>query len=230
MRNRYISNVAFIDLLFNLILGFTFLFLVAFLLINKPDKTEDVEQKAEFLLVMFWQDGHEGDVDIWVDTPNGLVNYVSPTVGAVHLDKDDLGRRNDWYYNAVGIKEYININREIVTFRAKQAGDYVVNAHYYSAKKTNSSEDIQVPATVTIEFMRLNPFQLIESQERILHKQGDEATFYRFSITPEGFVRNVNYVPKSLVTINKPTYDPTIVRQDENDAKIEYESNMHGGF
>lgn len=216
MRNRFISNVAFIDLLFNLILGFTFLFLVAFLLINKPEKTADVEQKAEFLLVMYWQDNHVGDIDIWVDTPNGMVNYVSPTVGAVHLDKDDLGRRNDWYYNAVGIKEYISINREIVTFRAKQPGDYVVNAHYYSGKEYNSSEDKIVPANVTIEFMRLNPFFLIESQERTLYKQGDEATFYRFSITPEGYIRNVNYVPKDLVSVQKPS------------ASSYSESSMHG--
>ena len=44
---KYSSNLAFVDLLFNLILGFVFLFVVSFLLINDPTKKDNVEEKKE---------------------------------------------------------------------------------------------------------------------------------------------------------------------------------------
>lgn len=74
MDRRYVSNLAFIDLLFNLILGFVMLFLISFLLINNPAKTSEIEYKAEIMIVMSWQDDHEGDIDLWVETPNGKVS------------------------------------------------------------------------------------------------------------------------------------------------------------
>lgn len=201
MKSRYISNLAFIDLLFNLILGFVFLFLVAFLLINKPEKTADVEKKAEFMITMFWQDEHEGDIDLWVETPHGVVNYINPTLGAVHLDKDDLGLRNDWYYDTKGVKRHILINREIVTFRALQAGKYIVNAHYYSNEPINTPQ--QGPARVTVEITRLNPFFIHHTSTHELTTQGDEKTFIRFTMTPNGIIKDENFLPKSLVTIKR---------------------------
>ena len=73
------------------------LFLISFLLINNPAKTSEIEYKAEIIVVMSWQDDHEGDIDLWVETPNGKVSYINPVAGHVHLDKDDLGIRNDYY-------------------------------------------------------------------------------------------------------------------------------------
>ena len=218
MKVRYFSSLAFIDLLFNLILGFTFLFLVAFLLINKPEKTADVEKKAEFMITMFWQDDHEGDIDLWVDTPHGIVNYINPSLGAVHLDKDDLGKRNDWYYDVKGNKQYILINREIVTFRALQAGKYIINAHYYSSQPIQTPE--QGPARVTVEITQLNPFFIHHTSTHTLNEEGDEKTFIRFTMTPEGFITNENFLPKKLVTISRT----------QMNAPATQSADMHGGF
>ena len=52
MNARYNSNLAFVDLLFNLILGFAFLFIVAFFLINDPTEDKDVEAKVEYMIIM----------------------------------------------------------------------------------------------------------------------------------------------------------------------------------
>ena len=61
----YNSNLAFIDLLFNLILGFVFLFIVSFILINEPTKKEGIEQKAEFMIIMNWDSDHNKDIDLF---------------------------------------------------------------------------------------------------------------------------------------------------------------------
>ena len=64
MNNKYNSNLAFIDLLFNLILGFVFLFIVSFLMINEPDKKSEVEQKAEYMIVLDWDHSKDIDMDL----------------------------------------------------------------------------------------------------------------------------------------------------------------------
>ena len=200
MDRRYVSNLAFIDLLFNLILGFVMLFLISFLLINNPAKTSEIEYKAEIMIVMSWQDDHEGDIDLWVETPNGKVSYINPVAGHAHLDKDDLGVRNDYYTLPNGEVEKIYLNREIITLRALQPGDYVVNAHYYSSPSISSEQyGTRIPAEVKIEVLRLNPFQIIFSDGKTLDAKGQEETFVRFTLDAEGTATKINRLPKRLV-------------------------------
>ena len=94
----YNSNLAFIDLLFNLILGFVFLFIVSFILINEPTKKEGIEQKAEFMIIMNWDSDHNKDIDLWMEGPTGKVGFTSLEQGNMFLDRDDLGHRNDSYF------------------------------------------------------------------------------------------------------------------------------------
>jgi hypothetical protein len=211
MKNKYISTLALTDLLFNLILGFVFLFLISFLLINKPEKTADVEKKAEMIVIMHWEDMHEADIDLWVQTPHGTVNFVQPTRGNVFLDKDDLGTRNDWYWKPNGELEVVRINREVVTFRALEVGDYTINAHYYSSAPAvfpkqlveegwlKENPSMRGPANVTVEVIRLNPFYIVHTSSHILEEKGAQKTFINFELDDLGVVRNINYLPKNLI-------------------------------
>ena len=47
---RYRSSFGFIDLLFNLLVGFVFLFMLAFMLINPVAKKETIKPKAEYFI------------------------------------------------------------------------------------------------------------------------------------------------------------------------------------
>ena len=47
---RYRSSFGFIDLLFNMLIGFVFLFMLAFLLINPVAKKETIKPKAEYFI------------------------------------------------------------------------------------------------------------------------------------------------------------------------------------
>ncbi|MCU7856707.1 MAG: hypothetical protein KZQ79_13620, partial [Candidatus Thiodiazotropha sp. (ex Lucinoma borealis)] len=53
----------FTDLLFNALLAFTFLFLVALMFLNPPAKTGIINPKADFLISVTWADNSPDDID-----------------------------------------------------------------------------------------------------------------------------------------------------------------------
>ena len=131
MQRKYHTNLPFLDLLFNILIGFVFLFIVSFLLINPIAKRADIEVKAEFLITVFWPDNLEDDVDIYVEDPIGnLVWFKSREPGLMHLDRDDLGKKNDEIVTAAGTILFPE-NREIVTLRGVIPGEYIINIHMY---------------------------------------------------------------------------------------------------
>ena len=71
--NRFFSSTAFIDLLFNIIVGVAFLFMIAFLLINPVSKKNDVESKADYLIILTWDNKSHDDIDLWIRDPVGKV-------------------------------------------------------------------------------------------------------------------------------------------------------------
>ncbi len=127
--DRYKSTIGFTDMLFNILVGFAFLFMIAFLLIKPEAKKEDFERKAEFIVTMEWDHDAADDIDLYVSDPmGGIVSFRHPTINLMHLDKDDLGSRNDTVM-VNGRATTISINREVVTIRGYQRGEYIVNAH-----------------------------------------------------------------------------------------------------
>ena len=75
-RKTRIRTEPFTDLLFNTLLGFTFLFFITVLFINPISKIGNVNMKAEYIVTVDWKDSLPDDVDIWVQDPNCLL-YTS---------------------------------------------------------------------------------------------------------------------------------------------------------
>ena len=132
---RYKSTIAFTDLLFNILVGFAFLFIIAFLLIKPEAKKQDFERKAEFVVVMEWDKGAHGDIDLYVQDPTGAqCSFRFPVANFMHLDKDDLGASNDTVTNADGSTTTVRINREVITIRGIIEAEYIINPQYYSMR------------------------------------------------------------------------------------------------
>jgi len=198
MRRSSPIGVGFTDLLFNALLGFVVMFVLAFLMINPVARTGAVDAKAEFLVTLSWPDGRSEDVDLYVEDPAGnLVWFRQREAGLMHLDRDDLGRSNDVI--RVAGREIVNpLNQEIVSIRGIHPGEYVVNLHLYRA----APEAPPVPATVKVE--KLNPkVEVVFYGEIVLGRPSEERTAVRFSVRADGDVADVNQLAKALVPLRR---------------------------
>ena len=187
----------FTDLLFNALLGFVFMFLIAFMLINPISDTGKVDPKAEVLITVTWPDGHPDDIDLYVEDPNGgVVWYHVKEAGLMHLDRDDRGNYRDTI-TVDGKKINNPLNQETVTIRGIIPGEFVINIHHYLA---NGTED--VPVEVKVE--KLNPeVTLVFYTTLQLDHKGQELTAARFTMDADGQISDVNRRPKTLVRSRK---------------------------
>jgi hypothetical protein len=196
MRRRQPQALGFTDLLFNALLAFAIMFILAYLLINPIAKTGAVDNKAEFLITMTWPDYRREDVDLHVLDPAGHhVWYRQREAGLMHLDRDDLGLRSDTI--VVDGREVVNpLNQEVVSIRGILPGEYVVNVHLYRA-----AGEPTVPVTVKVE--KINPtVEVLYYGTVELTFRGEERTATRFTVRPDGSVTDVNSLPKRIVPRN----------------------------
>ena len=211
---RFKSSLGFIDLLFNILLGFAFLFIIAFLLIKPEAKKKDFDRRAEFVIILEWDHEAPDDLDLYVQDPtNDKVSFRLPIANYMHLDKDDLGMRNDTIINADGTTSTVKINREVVTIRGIIAGEYIINAHYYSTRVYNGSQlepdertvdyrnKPQRDLTVKIELHKVTPYSVLWAGEKKFTHRGQEETFLRFRLDADGnIIPPFTFEPKEFVT------------------------------
>ncbi len=183
----------FTDLLFNALLGFTYLFLLAIMFMNPVAKKGIIDPKAEYIITVAWPDNNPDDIDTWVEDPKGnVVWFRNREAGLIHLDRDDRGTANDTI-EVNGTKIQNPLNQEVVTIRGVVPGEYVVNLHYY-ATETGS------PVRATVKIAKVNPaLEIVYYGETILNEKGDEKTAVRFSIDEGGSVGSISHIEKSIV-------------------------------
>ena len=194
LKERHRSD-PFTDLLFNALLGFTFLFLVAILFMNPEAKSGIIDPKAEYIITVTWEDNSPDDIDTWIEDPDGnVIWFRNPQAGLLHLDRDDRGMVNDFI--TVNGEEIVNpLNQEVVTIRGVVKGEYVVNIHYYATETSR-------PVDVTVRLDKVNPkLEVIYYDTVTIEQKGDERTVLRFKIGREGKISDINFLPKSIVTI-----------------------------
>jgi len=210
---KYKSTIGFTDLLFNILVGFAFLFIIAFLLIKPEAKKKDFDRNAEFVVIMEWDKEAKGDIDLYVEDPLGAkCSFRQVVANFMHLDKDDLGSANDTVVNADGTVSTVKINREVITIRGIIAGEYVINAHYYSERDysnidnrvemgTSSRKKKSKEVTVKIELHKVNPYTIMWVGEKRFLGKGQEETFVRFRLDKDGKVLSpFTFEKKDFVT------------------------------
>lgn len=198
IKRLYGCNTSFLDLLFNMLLAFAALFVMAFALINlnKDQNKNNTESKAEFIIYISWPDDFDNDVDTYVEDPDGnLVCFTRREDGLMHLDRDDLGLSNDNIQLQSGqIIKYPH-NKEMVTLRGALEGEYCINVHAYRFRDDR-------PCVVTVQLDKLNPtYKLILIEKVTLNKNGDEKTVVRFKLNKKGEILSTNNMQKSLLSV-----------------------------
>lgn len=189
---QFRSTDPFIDLLFNALLGFTFLFLVSVMFINPDARKGRIDLKAEYIISVTWPDQMADDIDIWVQDPIGeTVSYLRKDAGWLHLDRDDRGEINDTII-VDGQELVYPINQEVVTIRGIIPGEYTVNLYYYKAAQPE-------PVEALVKVEKVNPsLKTVYVRRLLLNRQDDEQTVVRFSLDEHAQIRDINQLQKRL--------------------------------
>ena len=192
-KRRHSETDPFTDLLFNALLGFTFMFLIAVFFLNPPTQTGEIPAKAEYIVTATWESGRPDDVDLWVQGPGGdTVWYLHPEAGLMNLDRDDRGLINDEMI-VDGMRVTNELNQEVVTIRGRAPGEYIVNLQYYASQTGQ-------PIVADVVVSRVNPrLQIVFKDQITLDYPGQERTAVRFTVDADGSVSHVNTLPKSIV-------------------------------
>lgn len=189
---------AFTDLLFNALVGFAFMFFIAFAMINPVAETGKIDTEVEILITVRWPDGNEDDIDVYVEDPVGnIVWYHEREAGLMHLDRDDRGQFKDVIL--VNGEEIENpLNQETVSVRGLMNGEYVVNVVHFIATSTD-------PVPVTVKIEKMNPsVRVVYYGEVMLNRTGEEVTVARFTLDDDEII-DLNNRPKGLVELTRQT-------------------------
>lgn len=190
---KFSSNLAFVDLLFNLLVGFTSLLLLAFLFINPIADEGKIDPVTKLLVIMTWPDESAADVDLWMRGPDGAVcGYVGKDKGYMILERDDLGMTNDALH-IDGETVYIKRNIESLSVTKLLKGEFVINVHNYShgfEPYGGYLDEKQYPIPVEIKLIQMNPFKLLFVKKVNLEYR-EEKTIVSFEVTEDEKVRDI---------------------------------------
>lgn len=184
---RRALSIGYLDALFILLLA-----LLILMMPKQPVQTSPIDEKAEFLVELTWDDEAVSDIDLWFRGPDGAVVYYSnKQAGLWSLDRDDLGDRNDTQTNPDGTVTVIKVNREVLTMRGWVPGRYTVNVFSFSFRD-------EAPITATVRLVRLNPFVEEFERQLVFETKGQELTVASFTLDDEGRVSDLSYEPVVL--------------------------------
>ena len=192
-RYPFRTGPVFRDMLYLLSLSFAVLLIYALIQIHPPAKKSEIERKAEFLIILEWDERSAVDVDLWVmDPQENIVWFQQKTGGFLHLDKDDLGHRNDTIM-IDGKEKIIYLNREVVTIRGIVPGEYITNVHAYRKLE-------KAPVNGYVRLLKLNPYVEYATEYFVLKNEGDEITVFRFNVNKDGYVTDMNQDRHKFIT------------------------------
>lgn len=172
--------VPFIDTIFMFLLVFV---MIVSLLKAKSDKEDSSyqQQNAAYLISLTWEGN--ADLDLWGKDPAGHIVGFSRREGGdgslMSLNRDCLGAGT----SEVGPDgESVNkINEEIITLRGTVQGEYVFNVHSYAIKGAKGTK-------AHVKLIKNKPYKVIVENDKTFDLDGDEETFFRFTLDKDGNV------------------------------------------
>ena len=148
------TNIAFIDMLFNMLILMTTMFFLSLMLVNPVAKDGIVTPTVAMMIEMSWDDESNTDIDLYVKTPTGDVTYyASKENPPAFLERDDLGWSNDKYI-LNGEEVIVERNYEVISLSDLPDGEYFVSVHGFSIPE-DAFIDVTVSATLMQPFSEL---------------------------------------------------------------------------
>jgi hypothetical protein len=189
MRNKsYHSNTAFLDMMTNIGISMAALMMLILLMINVPEKKEDVKAFTKILITVSWPDESKDDVDLWVMNANKKIAFFgSKDTGDMFLDRDDLGLSSDMVYLPDGTVTQNKLNREVISIRNPIEGVYTVTVHLY---RKNYDSPAVIP--VYVEVTEFEPYRVIARVSKEFVKNHEEIHIINLKVNKDQKISSVN--------------------------------------
>ena len=173
------------------------LIMVIFILImfigEKSDDGE-VKQQGNLVFEIYWDDGLESDVDMWVQPPNHTpVGYSNMGSKYLNLLRDDLGNESD--------KDISGRNMEMMVSRGLVEGEWTANVYLFGLDGEKPPIDVRMVVS-----MKSSPYADVQQLFAIdtqLHHAGQEKTMVRFEIRDKELVEgSVHHTFKPIASVS----------------------------
>jgi hypothetical protein len=171
------NGTVFRDVITLALCGFVAIVVLLLPHLNPPAQANVVESIAapgNVIVEIRWPEGHDADVDLWVQAPGDVPVGYSNKGGAIfNLLRDDLGRVGD----------PTNQNYEISFSRGLPPGEYTANAHLY---RNPSGRPVEVTMAVSSKANAQSSARPLLSTKLTLRREGEELTGFRFTLDENG--------------------------------------------
>ena len=188
-------GIATVDVCINLVLVFAVLLRLSIVMANADEQKNHQTTHAAFLVKINWPSESNDDVDLYVSDPlNQIVYFHQKQIGLMSLDRDDTGREQNMVTLPDGRVVQSQFNEEQVNIRGIVEGEYVVNVHMY-----RKSDDHPTKVEVALFKSGAGGDMEVHKQMVTLTSEREEETAFRFTLTRDGGVVDVNRLPKHFV-------------------------------
>jgi len=184
------GGTVFRDVMLLALAGFIAIVLLLLPHLNPQAEEEDTKPPGNVIVEVFWPEGRDVDVDLWVKAPGDVpVGYSNRGSVYFNLLRDDLGT----------YKDPTPLNYEVAFSRGISAGEHVVNLHLYRDDgRLFTPVECRVVVT-TVDPTNMERTQILET-DLVMRAKGDERTAFRFALTEAGDLvpGSVNDTPAAL--------------------------------
>jgi hypothetical protein len=184
------SGTVFRDVITLALCGFVAIVVLLLPHLNPPAQASAVESVAapgNVIVEIRWPEGHEADVDLWVQGPGDVpVGYSNKGGVIFNLLRDDLGRVGD----------PTTQNYEISFSRGLPPGEYTANVHLY---RNPNGQPVDVTMVVSTKPTVQSSARPLLTTRMTLRREGEELTGFRFALDENGRLK-----PGSVHNLYKP--------------------------
>ncbi len=175
------SGTVFRDVITLALCGFVAIVVLLLPHLNPPAQANAVESVAapgNVIVEVRWPEGHDSDIDLWVQAPGDVPVGYSNKGGAIfNLLRDDLGRVGD----------PTTQNHEISFSRGLPPGEYTANVHLY---RNPNGQPVDVTMTVSTKPTAQASARPLLTTKMTLRREGEELTGFRFALDQNGRLKS----------------------------------------
>ena len=191
-RHRFGNLLGYVDILMNLLMCFSLLFVIALAMIHVEAKKAEVgmQVKTKLIIHLHWLDTDKTDLDLWVKTTNpaNVVSFRQKDANNMWLDHDSQGADSNTVILADGTKKISSGNDEIIQFKECTNTTVIANIHNYRPT------DGEFPMKAIVEVIAPPSYDKIITKELIMDgTKGQELTAFSFDLNESCEISNISY-------------------------------------